>query len=243
MGKLIDETGNQYGRWTVISRAENNHKNQAQWLCRCGCGTERVVSGINLRAGLSQSCGCLQRDRASECSINELRGQRFGRLTVIERSGTDKQGGVVWLCMCDCGKQNNVTGKNLLSGNTRSCGCLSYEIRRLPEGEASRNAIINRMKHDAIRRNLSWELSDTFVQELITQPCYYCGGSPSQIAGNHGGRNGTFIYNGIDRIDSSIGYVPDNTVPCCKRCNYAKHEMNVQEFKDWVRRVYEHFVQ
>lgn len=48
------------------------------------------------------------------------------------------------------------------------------------------------------------------------------------------------LYNGIDRVDSSLGYTVDNVVPCCKLCNQAKNNLSKQEFVDWVKRVYDH---
>jgi hypothetical protein len=55
--------GQRFGRWTVVREAGRNDSRSITWLCRCDCGTERVVPGTRLRAG-SQSCGCLQRDVA-----------------------------------------------------------------------------------------------------------------------------------------------------------------------------------
>jgi hypothetical protein len=54
---FIDRTGQRFGRWVVVSRAPN-HLHGAQWLCRCDCGTERVVAASRLARGRSQSCGC-----------------------------------------------------------------------------------------------------------------------------------------------------------------------------------------
>jgi len=65
MSTLIDLTGKKFGRWLVIERAENYPKGQARWLCRCECGTERVVLSDNLRKCVSTSCGCYQREAAS----------------------------------------------------------------------------------------------------------------------------------------------------------------------------------
>lgn len=58
--KLIDLTGRTYGAWKVLERAENDKKGRSRWLCRCKCGTERIVAGSNLRTGESKSCGCEQ---------------------------------------------------------------------------------------------------------------------------------------------------------------------------------------
>lgn len=59
----------------------------------------------------------------------DLTGQRFGRLTVIERAGASGKE-ASWLCQCDCGKRTIVAGTKLRSTKkpTRSCGCLSTEL-------------------------------------------------------------------------------------------------------------------
>lgn len=53
----------------------------------------------------------------------DLTGQRFGRLTVLERDYSDTKN-VTWICQCDCGNKVRVRSGNLCSGNTQSCGCL-----------------------------------------------------------------------------------------------------------------------
>ena len=58
-----------------------------------------------------------------------LKGRRFGRLTVIEEVGHDKYRAALWKCQCDCGNTRIVRGSNLRSGHTQSCGCLGKEKR------------------------------------------------------------------------------------------------------------------
>ena len=58
---------------------------------------------------------------------NELSGRRFGKLTVIERSGTTADRHIIWGCVCDCGALAYVSEKDLVSGHTQSCGCLQRE--------------------------------------------------------------------------------------------------------------------
>jgi len=60
-----DLTGQAFGRWTVIGRAEKKGGKTA-WLCRCECGTERVVIDNGLKRGKSKSCGCLRNEMAKE---------------------------------------------------------------------------------------------------------------------------------------------------------------------------------
>jgi hypothetical protein len=66
--QIIDLAGQKLGYWTVLEQAGVNKRNSTLWLCRCKCGTEKVVVGIVLRDGRSLSCGCLK---------NELTLKRF----------------------------------------------------------------------------------------------------------------------------------------------------------------------
>lgn len=77
----------------------------------------------------------------------DLTGQRFGRLTVIEYEKTDHNRDARWLCRCDCGKRLTVLGKNLLSGATRSCGCLRKE-RGPKKAEVMREVRKEKTRHD-----------------------------------------------------------------------------------------------
>lgn len=48
---------------------------------------------------------------------------------------------------------------------------------------------------------------------------------------------GNLTYNGIDRKNNTLGYLPDNVVPCCKTCNWAKGKKSYEEFMEYLRRV------
>lgn len=67
MSKLIDLTGQKFGRLTVIERANNSKDGRTRWkcVCECGSGKEVVVTGVDLRNGHSKSCGCIQKEIAS----------------------------------------------------------------------------------------------------------------------------------------------------------------------------------
>lgn len=61
--------------------------------------------------------------------VKDLTGLKFGKLTVIKRAGRSKEGRATWLCKCDCRNEKVLLGKSILSGSTRSCGCLEKENR------------------------------------------------------------------------------------------------------------------
>lgn len=60
----------------------------------------------------------------------DLTGRKFGRLTVVERSGSDAHRNVRWLCRCTCGKVCFPNSSSLLLGRSNSCGCLQIEASR-----------------------------------------------------------------------------------------------------------------
>lgn len=64
--RVINLVGQRFGRLIVIERAPGQQV--VLWRCRCDCGAERVVISANLRKGFTQSCGCLQRERAGNAN-------------------------------------------------------------------------------------------------------------------------------------------------------------------------------
>lgn len=60
--------------------------------------------------------------------LNDLTGQRFGRLVVMERAGSSIEGRATWLCVCDCGGTIVTRGYSLTGSMTKSCGCLQREM-------------------------------------------------------------------------------------------------------------------
>ena len=115
---IIDETGNRYGRLTVIKQT-NSIQGRAAWECKCDCGNKCIVKGQDLRRRAYTSCGHCQ-DHGQ--GINEV-GNKYGSLTVLKIDGIDNQGNIRWKCQCDCGSTISVSGRSLRAGTTRSCGC------------------------------------------------------------------------------------------------------------------------
>lgn len=66
MKKIEDLTGQRFGRLMVISKTTSNKYRQSMWLCRCDCGTEKTILGLSLKHGKTTSCGCRNREVASE---------------------------------------------------------------------------------------------------------------------------------------------------------------------------------
>lgn len=119
MQKYKDEINKRYGKLTVLKRVGNDNKGCVTWLCKCDCGRNCIVLGYRLRNGATKSCGCIK----GKNNLNDLTGQKFGKLTVIERA--KNRGKVIyWLCKCECGGIIEVQSAHLKNGNTKSCGCM-----------------------------------------------------------------------------------------------------------------------
>ena len=70
--RLVDLTGQRFGRWTVIGRTPAPPGiTAAYWLCRCDCGTEAAVIGKNLRDGKSQGCNKCKRPKKRKAEGTE----------------------------------------------------------------------------------------------------------------------------------------------------------------------------
>lgn len=72
---------------------------------------------------------------------------------------------------------------------------------------------------NARKRNKCWEIPIEEYEVLLSNPCYYCGNPLGATA------------IGLDRSDSTKGYLLDNVVPCCKRCNFRKGNLESAGFQ------------
>jgi ribosomal protein S16 len=61
--RIVIAPGTRYGRLTIIGWGGMNAAGRCTWRCLCDCGTEALVAGGQLRAGLVKSCGCLMREQ------------------------------------------------------------------------------------------------------------------------------------------------------------------------------------
>ncbi len=228
--RVKDLTGLRFGKLTVIELADYKKGNGAFWICKCDCENENIIHGVRLINGSIKSCGC--------CKVIDLTGQRFGRWTVIERAGVNKNGKYLWKIKCDCGNEKVISTGDLQSNRTNSCGCLHRELIKEEYGKATFNTLLRIYKQNAKKRNQQFFLTKDEFKELIFSNCYYCGKKPLQIVRNEYS-NGDTVYNGIDRIDSSKGYIPVNVRSCCGQCNIAKSGYSEEEFLSGIKAIYE----
>lgn len=98
--------------------------------------------------------------------------------------------------------------------------------------------VYNQYVRNANKRDLEFNLDiDTFIK-LVLLNCHYCGCEPSKIFSDGKKSINPVLCNGIDRLDSKVGYTINNSVPCCHVCNRAKMDMGVEEFYEWITRIH-----
>lgn len=166
-----------------------------------------------------------------------LQGSVFNRLTIISFSHSDKRARKWYNVECSCGSKRVIMGSAMISGNTKSCGCLGKETRklkRISNNYSEITAIILGYKRHAERRGFKWNLTRENVESIIDKDCYYCGTKPMNIKKTKNSIGIGLNYSGIDRIDSCKDYTVENTVPCCRICNYAKSNLTLKEFQEWA---------
>ena len=147
----------------------------------------------------------------------------------------------MWHCKCDCGKELDVSKRNLTSHGTRSCGCIKEDYYKEMYGKSQFNTVYMRYVKRAKKKNIEFVFTKEDFVKLTSQNCYYCGREPSSV-GKSQHNNGDFKYNGLDRINSSGGYTFDNVVTCCEFCNRSKFDRTTEEFYIYIQKIYNYLV-
>lgn len=185
---------------------------------------------------------------------NNLIGQKFGRLTILESAerpkNITKEKRLWYLCQCECGNKKIICGKLLRNGGTKSCGCFRLESKNT-------HKIPETCKKSSARLLMANAYSDgnlTFEQfyQLSQMPCHYCGLEANksnrfnlflhQKSSNFSKEHGEFNYNGLDRVDNNLSHDINNVVPCCRTCNQFKLNMNLNEFYEKINNLNINFI-
>lgn len=177
-------------------------------------------------------------------------GTKFNRLTLVSpipRMGLRPSGRKKYHyeCRCECGNTVWLTRQDITTSHTKSCGCYRKDLNALPKEQWEQAGFVELFgdyRSAAKSRNLVFALSKEEFKQLTSDICCYCGVKPNMVR-LHSSKNplyGSYTYNGIDRVDSSLGYVAGNCVTACNQCNIAKKDYSPADFLAWVERVYKY---
>ena len=234
----VSEIGKRYGMWTIVSFSHTDKYFEPRMICKCDCGTEKLLGLRSLTRGSSSSCGCLGKKLPKESSI----GRKYGRW-IVEGFSHYVETQAFMICVCICGNRGCCSLKNLRNGKSTSCGCFRAEPKREGDIPAALRVFRKYQMHNRHPGNITFEQ----FYELSKMPCHWCGREPKNIR-KPGRKNKDksqrksgipFIYNGLDRLDSTKGHDYENCVPCCRRCNWSKNDGTIDEFLSMIREVYQ----
>ena len=112
------------GKLTVRERLPEKKNGFSYWRCECACGGEIALDTRCLQRRTVKDCGC---ETVVKPGQRDLTDMRFTLLVCKEPTDRrNNSGSVVWKCECDCGNICYVPVSELVTGNTKSCGCLSH---------------------------------------------------------------------------------------------------------------------
>jgi len=182
---------------------------------------------------IARGCYTVLADHEAKCT------RCLHRSRINDRKANDKKRQDPNLCL-DCGRKltEEIRAKGKHDKPLRRCvpcyeKLLKQEQSRpkrernfKAEAFTNKHVIWNHYVKGAKKRGIHFFLSKTQFQELIVQPCFYCGYHIMEEV------------NGIDRLDNQKGYIDDNVVSCCETCNVLKGSQHPQEFIDKMQAIY-----
>ena len=228
-----DLTGKIFGKLKVLRRANNTQK----WVCECECGRIKEVYGGHLTSGKTNSCGIYP---CREYKFEDLSGQKFVMLTVIERDLS--KNGVYYICKCDCGNYKSVLAQHLRSSKIISCGCYNRS-----KGENKINDILTKnnynFEQEYVCHNLTFESKKParFDFKVIKDDKFYFiefdGKQHFDEYHCWGGKDGLAIRQKHDEIKNSyceINNIPLIRIPYTKYKSIKIHDLDIYK-SDYIK--------
>lgn len=229
--KRLDLVGQRFGRLVVVSFAGKVGTERCnRWNCKCDCGKSTTVRATLLICGKTKSCGCLLKDATKAANFKDITCQRFGKLTAI-KVAFKKKGSYWWECACDCGGTKISAVNYLISGDTKSCGCLQRIAARL-NIEIARKQINNKTHGETVHYKQSAEYQ---IWSGMLNRCYNQRNSHFKYYGARGigvcdrwrfgenNRSGINCFiddlgrrpsknHSVERLNVNMGYGPENCI-------------------------------
>jgi len=213
-----DLTGKVVNKLTVVEYV-GAIKGYHMWKCRCECGEEVTKRTGDLNSGKPKSCGCIKKmSKTKSCGSitgsnpstrEDLTGQVFERLTVIEYAGYEpKTRAVMWKCKCECGKEIITRKHPLKSGRTKSCGCFSRRSDLNVSHGLYKHPIYNNWEHMIQRCN---NPKSTSYEHYGGRGIKVCDEWNNSFEAFHRDMVGTYKEGlTLDRKDVNGDYTPEN---------------------------------
>jgi hypothetical protein len=236
----IIEKNTKFGKWTTTGDRKRDGRMWV-WQVVCECGTEKWMTGANLRLSHDGS-GCRECRTYGDAQrkyyanhpfiqIADLTGVKFGSWLVISLNQDRTNGASYWNCRCDCGNLGVVSGCSLRSGKSTRCKpCANKNNSRIQDNDGMALAY-ERAKRSAAKRGIEFLLTFEEWSDLSLDVCFYCNRPPERPAVRRRVNQDQVKWiNGIDRWDNKLGYCVQNCVTSCLRDNLEKTDHHGDDY-------------
>lgn len=170
--------------------------------------------------------------------------QKFGKLTVVEKHSTTRNGHIRYVCKCDCGNYVNILKMHLRNNITKSCGC-DKAIGKTHKQWKGFEDISGSYWHEHIIRSANGSKGRSILELNITKEYAWeqyikqdkkCALSGIEL--KFPIKNKDKSYNiSLDRIDSGLGYIEGNIQWVHKDINIMKNKFDNQYFIDFCKLI------
>lgn len=145
----------------------------------------------------------------------------------------NKKGYNKWKVKCPNCKTEAWKFSNTLMGLKHPCKkCYDNSMKVFNETPAIKKAFIS-LKANAKSRSIGVDITEQEFFLMAASPCVYCGAEPVEKTPPKEWQKSVFL-NGIDRRDNTLGYTLENSVACCEQCNWAKKDLTLVEWNNWI---------
>jgi hypothetical protein len=222
-----------FGYLTVLEEVEDRSENGSViWKCLCHCGKEVLKPASRLTSGRVRSCssGCFKTS-----GEKDLTGKTFGRFKVIGKVKNDEKIGIKWKCLCTCGNIRLIVTNYLISGHSKSCGCLALDMKSGKNNNFYKHGLskTKEYKHLIKQRrrtrmsNVGYEDIDPKILKKkfkrLGNSCVYCN-AKEKITVDH-----------VVPVSRGGVHALRNLVPACAKCNSSKR--NKILFLEWQPKI------
>lgn len=239
----------------ILERIKNKNTFIVKCL-KCGKEYEIPISTLSHRKKSKiEGCKYCMTKKIPKSMFKYHSNDIIGSYKLLDRVNNREQ---LWKAECiKCHKIQVIRLANAKKRVTDGCSYCDGRKKLMPRGsnmkaclytqdELSYNSYKRRIeamnRHETIKHK-EWNLSLEEYSKLIHQNCAYCGAIPEEKPhlNRKSNPNEHFTANGIDRIDSNVGYTIKNCVPCCTTCNRMKSDLTLSEWKNKMKKILNHY--
>lgn len=227
-------------KWKILDKISSKEDGKYIYMRKLECvkcGSIKTVNAKSQEITVCNVCKDLEK-------TNEVLGKVMGTYKIVSYSHQEEYTRF-YNVICTYCNTESVQSIAHLRNNPGSCMSCKYErMNKIPTLDAPRNCVKSNYVSGAKSRNLEFNLSDEEFDKLIFSNCYFCGEEPSEYKSDlHFNKtNEVFKRNGIDRLNSDLGYYKENTVSCCPTCNLMKMTLSSEVFINHVSKIYQNLV-